>query len=397
MDVDCRALRDCLERLAAYHANLLADLVRLNSVVGQEKLVQTRVLSELQRLGLDVDVVHSRDDDQSMNLAARIPGKDGRRYRSLVLNAHADTAAVDAPPSWSHAPLAADIKDGRLYGRGSQDDKAGIVTILLALAAMQEIGLELGGDLVIHCVIEEETSGNGTRAVLARGYGGDGVIICDGTWPERAIYAHLGQASFRITIDGEAVAASNVRRTSHPFDRAVELVSALKERLAALHSGRGPFEGIDPPFFVNVGALHGGIWCGSVPAALTMDIQIGFAPPLDVAQVEAEVTAITRSIAGAAAEPWLLKREPFRADPANRLIAELIEVVRRGRGKDLTVQPVTGHTDMPFFSTPDICLHGPGGGAGAHGVDEYYILSHMPDVAQDLVLLSASWCWRDKA
>jgi acetylornithine deacetylase len=397
MDVDCAALRDCLERLSPYHVNLLADLVRLDSCLGQDKLVQTRVLSELQRLGLDVEVIDSRGDHQSMNLAARIPGQDSSCYRSLVLNAHADTAAVEAPQSWSHAPFAADIKDGRLYGRGSQDDKAGIVTILLALAAMQDIGLKFGGDLVIHCVTEEETTGNGTKAVLARGYGGDGVIICDGTWPERAIYAHLGQASFRVTISADAIAACNVRRTSHPFDRAAELVTALKERLAALHSGCGSFEGIDPPFFVNVGALHGGVWCGSVPASLTMDIQIGFAPPLDVAQVEAQVAALARTIPGMAADPWLLKREPFRADPANRLIAELVEVVRRGRGKDLMVQAVTGHTDMPYFSTPDICLHGPGGGAGAHGIDEYYILDHMAEVAQDLVMLSASWCWQNKS
>jgi acetylornithine deacetylase len=385
-----------LERLLPYHTNLLADLVRLNSCMGQEKPVQTRVLSELQRLGLDVEVIHSRDDDQSMNLAARIPGEEGGRYRSLVLNAHADTAAVDAPHSWSHAPFGADIKDGRLYGRGSQDDKAGIVTILLAAAAIQQMDLKLGGDLIVQCVIDEETTGNGTKAVLARGYGGDGVVICDGTWPERAIYAHLGQASFRVTISGEAIAACNVRRTSHPFDRAVELVAALKARLAALHSGRDPFEGIEPPFFVNVGALNGGVWCGSVPAALTMDVQIGFSPPLDVAQIEAEVSAVARRIPGATADLWLLKREPFRADPANRLIAELVEIVRRGRGKDLLVQAVSGHTDMPFFSTPDICLHGPGGGAGAHGIDEYYILGHMTEVAHDLVMLSASWCWQNK-
>ena len=396
MDVDSRMLRDCLARLADYHVHLLAELVRLDSSGGQEHLVQTRVLAELQRLGLDVEVIDSRGDHQSMNLAARIRGQEPARYRSLVLNAHADTAAVDASASWTHAPLGAEIVDGRLYGRGSQDDKAGIVTLLLALAAMRDIDLKLGGDLIIHCVIDEETSGNGTNAVLARGYGGDGVIICDGTWPERAIYAHLGQASFRLTISGEAIAACNVRRTSHPFDRAVELVTAVRDRLAALHAGRGPFEGIDPPFFVNVGALHGGVWCGSVPAALTMDVQIGFAPPCTVAQIEAEVAAAARTIPGIEVDPWLLKREPFRADPGNRMIAALLEAVRRGRGKDLTLQAVTGHTDMPFFSTPDICLHGPGGGGGAHGADEYYILDHMPEVAQDLVMVSASWCWQTK-
>ena len=80
MDVNPTALRECLRRLSAYHTDLLVDLVRLNSGFGQEKLVQARVHSELQRLGLDVDVIDSGANDQSMNLAARIPGEDGTRY-----------------------------------------------------------------------------------------------------------------------------------------------------------------------------------------------------------------------------------------------------------------------------------------------------------------------------
>jgi acetylornithine deacetylase len=350
----------------------------------------------MQRLDLDVRIIHSRNDEQSINLASRIIGEDSNRYRSLVLNAHVDIAPVDAPHFWTHPPFAANIADGCLYGRGSQDDKAGIATILLTLAAIRDLGLSLGGDVIVHSVIEEETTGNGTRAVLANGYGGDGVIICDGTWPERVIYAHLGQVSFRVTVEGQPMAASNVGRTSPPFDRAASFVSALKQRLSALHCGGGPFEGIDPPFYVNVGAVHGGIWCGAVPAALMMDIQIGFSPPFTVEQMEMEVAALAGTIPDVVTEPWILKREPFRADRANRMINEVAGAVRNGRGKEIKTQAVGGYTDMACFSTPDICLHGPGGGGGAHGTDEHYVLSHMSDVAQDLILVATSWCWQTK-
>jgi len=389
-------IQEALRRRGPYYVALLADLVRLDSQFGHEDLVQMRVLSEMRHLGLDVRIIHSRDDEQSMNLASRITGEDSNRYRSLVLNAHADIVPVDAPDRWTHPPFAANITDGRLYGRGSQDDKAGIATISLTLAAIQDLGLKLGGDLIVQSVIEEETTGNGTRAVLASGYGGDGVIICDGTWPERVIYAHLGQASFRVVVAGQAMAASNIGRTSPPFDRAASFVSALKQRLGAWHCGNGPFEGIDPPFYVNVGAVHGGIWCGAVPAALTMDIQIGFSPPFTVEQMEMEVVALAGTIPDVIAEPWILKREPFRADRANRMVTEVADAVRRGRGKEINVQAVGGYTDMSCFSTPDICLHGPGGGGGAHGTDEHYLLSHMSDVAQDLILVATSWCWQVK-
>ena len=205
----------------------------------------------------------------------------------------------------------------------------------MALAVIRDLGLSLGGDLIVHSVIEEETTGNGTRAVLARGYGGDGVIICDGTWPERVIFAHLGQASFKVTVTGQAMAASNVGRTLPPLTGRPHCVNALRGRLTALHSGSGPFEGIDPPFYLNVGSVHGGVWCGAVPAALTMDIQIGFGPPFTVERMETEFAGLAKTLPDVVVEPWILKREPFRADPANRMIAEVTQAVCRGRGKEI--------------------------------------------------------------
>src|SRR5262249_29645883 len=134
-------IQEALRRHEPYYIALLADLVCLDSRFGHEHLVQMRVLSEMRRLGLDVRIIHSRNDEQSINLASRIIGEDGNRYRSLVLNAHVDVVPVDAPESWTHPPFAANITDDRLYGRGSQDDKAGIATILLALAAIQDLSL----------------------------------------------------------------------------------------------------------------------------------------------------------------------------------------------------------------------------------------------------------------
>ena len=59
----------------------------------------------MQKLGLDVEIILSRDDERSMNLASRIAGQDSNRYRSLVLNAHADIVPVDAPNFGRILPL----------------------------------------------------------------------------------------------------------------------------------------------------------------------------------------------------------------------------------------------------------------------------------------------------
>jgi acetylornithine deacetylase len=176
--------------LAPQYAEFLKKLIQTPSQYGQEAACQAHVKTQMQMAGLDaVATVYSRSDHNAVNLAARIAGAGGGR--SLVLNAHADITPVEG--EWKHPPYSAHVEDGILYGRGAQDDKAGIAIILLVAHTLKMAGVHLHGDLILHSVVEDETTGNGSKALVEAGFGGDGVVICDGTWPERIIYAHLGQ------------------------------------------------------------------------------------------------------------------------------------------------------------------------------------------------------------
>ena len=168
-----------IDRLVADYTRHLQDLVRIPSPVGSEGPAQQWVVHRMRRIGLDVDVFDV--DPRALSALptfnptpqeyAGRPCVVGLRRgaatgRSLVLNAHIDTVPVDTADQWLHPPYAAEIADGRLFGRGACDDKAGIIECLLVADALQCAGVTLGGDLRIASVIEDERTGNGSLACV---------------------------------------------------------------------------------------------------------------------------------------------------------------------------------------------------------------------------------------
>lgn len=378
--------------LPRYH-ELLAELIGFDSVYGSEGPMQRRVAAEMERLGLNLARIKSRTDADALNLAARLTGADGSRHLSLVLNAHADVVPVDVPDRWRYPPFSAQVEGREIHGRGAQDDKAGVATILLVVETLRSLGVALPGDLIVQVVIEEETTGNGTRALLAEGYGGDGVVICDGTWPERLICSHLGQISFRLRFTGDPMAAANERRAVNPILTAMEMIGRLRDLAAERNAAIPVFEGIESPCFANVGAFHSGVWFGSVPAEAVVDMQIGFAPPDTVTSMMAAVRDLAARSAGRISlEPSLLAREPYVGDRNAPLVARLRELVGRHAEGQVQLVAVSGYADMGLFGIPDVVLYGPGGGRNAHGVDEHYLLDHMAGIATNLVAFAVDWC-----
>ncbi len=101
-----------------------------------------------------------------VNLVARLAGtKVGRR---LIFNGHLDTFPVGMPDLWSLPPLSGTITDGRLYGRGASDMKAGVAASLLSVLLLAEVREHWCGEVVLTLVGDEETGGQwGTQYLLA--------------------------------------------------------------------------------------------------------------------------------------------------------------------------------------------------------------------------------------
>jgi acetylornithine deacetylase len=396
-----------IERLAPKWIEFLRRLVTTPSVLGAEQACLDITREAMRGLG-----VYARDVRPGAGepyvptgrsyagrgcLVGRVAGASGGPV--FALNAHMDTAPVEDPQSWRHPPFGAVIEDGLLFGRGAMDDKAGVAMLLLLAEVFASGGPRLPGDLLLEVVVEDEDSGNGTLACTLAGCHADAGIIIDGTWPFRIIDAHLGQIWFEARIAGTPVAACSQERGVNPVFMAMSFIERLRA-LTAEGNARGPWRGVEAPWFLNVGTVHAGVWPGAVPETCTVSFQLGFPPPETPETVFALVQELAReAVPGESAVlvPGSLWTAPF-ANPDNPLARLLARTIARRHPGEMDVRAVAvkGHCDLRHMrrvdgTLADACLYGPGGGGNPHARDEHYRLDHFVPVAQNIASAILEW------
>ena len=170
---------------------LLADLVRLPSLLGAEAPAQDLMARTFADLGLEVD--RFAIDEAALRLqpgwSPSLTSYEGRENvvgvhkphtaagRSLILNGHIDVVPTGPEELWSAPPFEPVVRDGRLYGRGAGDMKAGIAAFVMAFKALKSLGLQPAAPVFLQSVVEEECTGNGALACVARGYRADAAVI----------------------------------------------------------------------------------------------------------------------------------------------------------------------------------------------------------------------------
>lgn len=412
-----RRLHDAVDRLEPKYRGLLQALVRIPSPIGAEGPAQQEVARVMHEIGLATESFEidrkalsgvSGFNTTAQSYADRpcvvgvLRGSGGGR--SLALNAHIDTAPVDPLGTWTHGgPHSGHVDGNLLYGRGAWDDKAGVIETLMIAEAVRTSAVQLRGDLVIKSVIEDEATGNGTLACLARGYRTDGAVIVDGAWPERFIVSHLGQLWFRVRLEGRSAPASVSARGANPLEAIGPTLDAFKQLVQRRNASAQAWGDNRQPWFVNVGAASGGVWPGAVPTACELRGQCGFPPPETTATARA---ALTEGLDAAAADPsWPagvgativfegLETPVVQGDPDNVMVKLVADTVMRLHGRAIQQSIISGHCDLRHYYGAAIpaCLYGPGGGKNAHAEDEYFDLSHLPLIGRNLASIVLEWC-----
>ncbi len=140
---------------------LVAELTRRPSPLGQEAAAQAYVAEHLDVSGLQVaswdldDTLRTTPEggDSGVPFAGRpnVAGalRGGGGGRSLILNGHIDVVSPEPVAAWMHDPWAAEIVDGRMYGRGAFDMKSGVAMNLFLARLLRDLDITLMGDLTV--------------------------------------------------------------------------------------------------------------------------------------------------------------------------------------------------------------------------------------------------------
>ena len=122
---------------------LCQALIRRPSVSGEEKGVAEFLKGTMEQLGYDQVEI-----DRYGSVLGRIHGK--RPGPTVLMDGHIDTVPVEDPGVWKHAPFAAEIEDGRIYGRGASDMKGSVASMVLAVCPEHGAGFcRHGGGVVL--------------------------------------------------------------------------------------------------------------------------------------------------------------------------------------------------------------------------------------------------------
>ncbi|MFP5362613.1 MAG: M20/M25/M40 family metallo-hydrolase [Thermoleophilia bacterium] len=371
-------------------AGLLADLVAIDSVnpalvpgAAGEQQIAEYVAAWMAERGLEVTVVDDPPGRPSVVAVARGSGGGA----SLMLNGHTDTVGV-AGMQRPHEPQ---LREGRLYGRGAHDMKAGVAACMLAGVAA--VAADLRGDVIVAAVADEEHASLGMQAVLRR-VTADACVVTEPT-ALRACVAHKGFLWAELETRGRAAHGS---RPDRGIDAIAGIgpvlagIAALQERLdAAPHPLLGPAS-------VHASLIEGGQELSSYPERCVLGIERRTLPGERADDVRRELEELLAL--APAADPRLdtelrtgLWRDAFEIDPR----AEIVAVLRAAAGAALGAEPeVFGDhpwMDAALTSAAGIptVVFGPAG-AGAHELEEYADIASVERCAAVLTATAVRVC-----
>lgn len=398
--------------------DFLRGMVMRPSTLGNEALVQRYIAAELDRMGLTPDVW-----DVDHAAIARMPGYSlpewsyqGRPNvtslwksrsgtgKSLILNGHIDVVPIGPEHFWTFDPFGAEVREGRMYGRGAADMKAGVSAMIYAVRALKDMGIALSGDVVLQSVIEEECTGNGTLATLARGLEADAAIIPE-PFNQTVLVAQVGVLWARVTVRGAGAHVLGADRAVNAFLKARPLVDAVieLERIVQSEEKHPAFADVPHPLNYNVGTVRSGDWPSSVPSECTLEIRISAYPGADLAEVQRRFRE--HLLDASRRDAWLAEHPPeigffgfqaegFALDGDEAILGVLDRAHHRVTSGPLERYASTATTDARFFSlyraTPATC-YGPIGG-NLHAPDEWVDLDSVLDTTRVLAGAIVDWC-----
>lgn len=405
-------IHEAVTRLLPQAQDFLSDLVRIPSMSGLEqeamKFVEDRMSHlavELERVPLS-DAIRSDPDysdpvpdlkyDGRFNLRLARRGSGGGR--TLLLNTHTDVV----PPSEGMAdPWSGRYEDGVVYGRGACDAKGQVATIYLVLKVLDALGVRLGGDLIVHLVIEEENGGNGTLAMARRGERADGCVVMEPS--DGRLYTSIrGAVWFRLVLTGRAGHSGQAGVTRSALLMARDAIGVLERYHAdLLQRSRGfeLFDGYPNPMPITFGRLNAGNWPASAPSVAVLEGVLGLLPNKTSRQVCEEMAQALRDcsdeyLAGHFDLHFMYRHDSSVLNPNHDLPTTVLEAARAA-GQPLAVAGMTASCDAWMYNNqlgiPTV-VWGPGTLKVAHSREEHIRMTEVASAAEVLVNTIVAWC-----
>ena len=388
---------------------------------GETESCQRWLWHELEGMGVFDAVDIWEGAPAQSNLAAVIRGKGGYG-KPLMYNGHTDTVGVSTEQrrDWiGGEPWSGHVADGRLYGRGATDMKAGNAAFVWAAKTIRSLGIDLSADLAVTISIGEETSeaAIGPLSVLDRGYRAPLVINGEPT-NLRIAPAGMGWFFFKLTVQGKSLHPA--ARYSAVFPQAgtdapagvdaIEKARKIMDALADLDRDWGLHQKhpLMPPGGMNLGpvSIQGGGYQAEMPPSCEVVYAVVVSPARTCDDVVAEIRQVVDGVS--AADSWLRAHPPWIDYPVIHMVLEPVDLsldhpgvtaLARAFQEALGRRPAFGCLPGPCDANimaaagQSVVIFGPGDlSFGAHGANEFVPTRDVVDACKVYAGMIVDWC-----
>ena len=376
---------------------LTRDLVRIDSVIRPETGNTEHGVVEFLRAWVErelgvrptVETVEPGRENLFFTLDSGRPGP------CLLLEGHTDVVSEGDRDRWSVDPFGAELKEGRIYGRGACDMKAGLAVNLVTAKALLRSGVPWKGRLALCFVCDEEGMMIGIKDFIRRGHA-DGVDACLVSEPEENQLCLSMKGAIRavVRVRGRMAHGAMPRTGINPNTRLARIILAF-ERYEAGEIGRcgqDPFLGYPSVTFTVLRSPPPGApaQLNVMPGEAEGFVDVRTVPKQDHARVRDELRGILGELA--AADPdfkadlqFIEDRPVVSIREEEPIVQEAARAYRDVACREPVYNGVPGATDGTFLSAwkgIPCLVNGPGPRQVPHQADEYVEVAELFDAAR---------------
>lgn len=381
----------------AQRLSVLDDLIKLNTVNGNEELVAKYLKELFESNGIATELNKYADD--RYNLIATIKKGEGK---FLAFTGHEDVVGTVDDSKWNYGPFNPKHIDGKIFGRGTSDMKGGLAGMAIALielnaddnfkgnlkfiATVGEEKGEVGAEKLskegyvddVSALVVGEPSNSSSRMVLEKLVGA-GLIETNGQKPESrmaAFCAHKGSVTYKVISHGRAAHSSMPEVGINALDNIVAYYNKQADYFKELVKSEDNVLGTTKP---SVTILNGGKQENTIPDYAEMTVKIRTIPEHNNDKVIADIKEIIDSMNKAdprmKLEFQLLSSNwPVKTDKDSDFVKLVRESYKDVLGVNILTVGAPGGTDASQFIRAnqdlDVVVAGPGNET-AHQINEY--------------------------
>ena len=298
----------------------------------------------------------------------------------LCFAGHIDTVPL-GDAEWSFPPFEGEIHDGKMYGRGTTDMKAGIASMVCA-AIRCGPKLDDGPGVMLIMAAGEETGCEGSRpfgSELSATHSIGALVIAEPTYNQPKV-GHRGAFWVRLTATGISAHGSMPEHGDNALYKAARAVAKLED--FDFNVARHPLLGGNS---LSVGNLHSGKNVNIVPDKAVLEVDIRTIPGIDHTLVQEQVRQYVGSDI-ANVEPFV-DLDSVWTDPDHPWVKRIYDITSDHLGERAEVSALPFFTDaavlQPAFGGVPTVILGPGDTHMAHQTDEYCEVARIP-IAQTM-------------